>query len=1014
MIRRIRTMLVALGCVTQVVTPLLFSASYRAASVAPTLVSVTGLSSAAYFGQVAAQTDYGAGTPQPDYREFQDYAREQGRMAIDTSTQNPDGSFTFAPGPNGTSENMTIQDMFQTNPSPSEIEQLRDYDGNHNAILLRAYEDGDELDREVQQPNSTTPPAPATPRGEAYRILQRSADRARPDLSNDPMIRRSNDLLADRGQFLNTFGDCSTSTVSSTVGGTSRVPDYKFCEKINTPNQREDLYHDYEVFPFIELVNREGGGASPVSQSGSASCGPGCIEIYVGQIGDNYWRGSCTEHVQNVELRLIRPQALISASVVDIRWDDHTQLTVNNSVVFTSNEGYPRTEEVCERETSNVLEASIDITSIVRSTSTINFTQKTQVSDRGEGYSVIRILYDPKKLLDDRGYFPESAYNGARNLDDAGLCSNSSAVRQDNGEPQGIGPGQCATFHGNVTICPSDFTVPEPTINMSPFWRHTLITASCEPQYGTYCWTDVYGAQQCFTQTPDNTNNDNCTIYEDDPNCGFISSQCVEEATGTSTGHCYVTQFKYDCGLDVDTSFTAEQEQTTCSGAIQCLGESCYTQERELSNEFAQATAALAAVRQIAVDSQCNPATGKCFVFPGEALECKKAAGGIQDCCENPGPPTDFAQYITVLLAMDKVNTAVGGLEVMQPIYGAWDAFRGTVAENFSSVWSEVTQPFTSVLDGIGGGTVSSTTTTGASGAISDTAANTFLSETKQYLLEKTYDFLASISETLANSLITPTASAGGSGATSYALSPGMQSVANFAGGVMAAYAAYQAALLLIQVVFACEDTELQLAVKKELKVCESYGSYCKTSILGGCVETRYASCCYNSPLSRIMMTQIHQMLGTGPVSASARQIGSSTGDENNPYCAGLSIEDIERVDFNNINLDEWIAILTLAGTMPTDDDGSGETIAERYSMDSMTGSGSSLDTAEQGGPPRANAADRSIERAGTIGPSTVNQNLSNYFWNGDVEATSEANQPADTGAVNVPNQTGYRAPSTP
>lgn len=1009
MFKLLRAAVIALGYTTQTLTPLLVTAGPRVASLTPA-ARVVSVASFALTTSASAQGDYGAGTPTPDYQEFQDYAREQGRRAIGSSQQNADGTFTFNPDALGQGERMSVDEMFQTEPSQAEVDALRDFDGNHNAILLRAYEDAEDLDAQVQQPDSTSPPtAPATARGEAYRVLKESEDRARPDLSTDPLITRSNQLLSERGDLIETFGDCSTTTVSSTVGGSSRVPDYKFCEKINTPNQREDLYHDYEVFPFIELVNRAGGGASPVSQSGSATCGPGCIEIYVGQIGDNYWTGTCTEHVQNVQLRIIRPEALISASIIDIRWDDHTQLTVNGDVVFTSPDGYPQPGPSCELETSNVLESQIDITSAVRSTSIIDFTQKTQVARRGEAYSVVRILYDPKKLLDDRGYFPESAYTGARNLDDTELCSNSSAIRQDNTEPQGIGPGQCATFHGNVTICPSDFTEPEPTVQMSPFWRHTLITSSCEPQYGTYCWTDVNGVQQCFTQTPDNTNNDNCPELENDPNCGFISSQCVEGASGSSTGHCYVTQFKYDCGLDVDTSFTATQEQTSCGGAVQCLGESCYTQDRELSNEFAQATAALAAVRQIAVDSQCNPETGKCFVFPGEALECKKAAGGVQDCCENPGPPTDFTQYITVLLAMDQINSAVGGLEVMQPIYGAWDAFRGTVAENFSSVWSEVTQPFTSILDGIGGGTVSSTTTTGASGAISDTAASTFLSETKQFLMEKTYDFLSSISEQLANSLIDASASSGGSGATSYALSPGMQSAANFAGGVMAAYAAYQAALLLIQVVFACEDTELQLAVKKDLKVCEPYGSYCKTSILGGCIETRYASCCYNSPLSRIMMTQIHQMRGTGPVMASARQIGSSTGSVDQPFCQGLSIEDIDQVDFNEINLDEWIAILTLAGTVPTSSNGGD--IDERYSMEAITGAGSRLDTAEQGGPARANAADRTIERANTINPSQTNQNISNYFWNGDAEAAGQSNQPENNSAVSVPNQTGYTAP---
>lgn len=50
--------------------------------------------------------------------------------------------------------------------------------------------------------------------------------------------------------------------------------------------------------------------------------------------------------------------------------------------------------------------------------------------------------------------------------------------------------------------------------------------------------------------------------------------------------------------------------------------------------------------------------------------------------------------------------------------------------------------------------------------------------------------------------------------------------------------------------------------------------------------------CCYNSMLSRVIMQQAYPQLGIDPVASN---------------CVGLSIKQIQQLDFDKIDLTEWI-----------------------------------------------------------------------------------------------------------
>ena len=154
----------------------------------------------------------------------------------------------------------------------------------------------------------------------------------------------------------------------------------------------------------------------------------------------------------------------------------------------------------------------------------------------------------------------------------------------------------------------------------------------------------------------------------------------------------------------------------------------------------------------------------------------------------------------------------------------------------------------------------------------------------------------------------------------------------------MTAYMIYSIVMILIRIIWRCERDEFELGAKRELRSCHYVGSYCDSDFLGVCIEKQKAFCCFNTPLARIINEQAYP------------QLGRSWGDSEYPDCSGLSLHELERLDWSRIDLSEWLAILSEAGQFPSPGD---------LDIEALTGSGSMLNTGV-----RAGAAERSIQRA--------------------------------------------------
>ena len=104
----------------------------------------------------------------------------------------------------------------------------------------------------------------------------------------------------------------------------------------------------------------------------------------------------------------------------------------------------------------------------------------------------------------------------------------------------------------------------------------------------------------------------------------------------------------------------------------------------------------------------------------------------------------------------------------------------------------------------------------------------------------------------------------------------------------MMAWQAYNAAL-------ACDEADYKTATKSNAKLCYEYDAWCASQDCGlfGCTCTKFRTgkCCYNSKLARIINQQ-----GRG-------QLGLALSD-----CSGLTVENVQQLDWSRIDLSEFMA----------------------------------------------------------------------------------------------------------
>jgi hypothetical protein len=316
-----------------------------------------------------------------------------------------------------------------------------------------------------------------------------------------------------------------------------------------------------------------------------------------------------------------------------------------------------------------------------------------------------------------------------------------------------------------------------------------------------------------------------------------------------------------------------------------------------------------------------------CELFKGKKAECKIAVGGMQNCCENPVAVSlgDYINLTTKMMSMDAMTGQVMGLESYT---GVWDMATDAMATAYDAVFS----------------TAADTVATEAT----DSAVGILMEEIANEMMQYTYEWLANTFGEAVASMFFSTATTAGGATVATGASGAMATAGAALMVVYYAYLAYVVFNLLVNIVYECEDDEMDLAMKRDLLSTHYIGSYCAQKVLGSCIEKRNSYCQFDSPLSRIMMEQIYAQ----------PQMGLSWGTPENPLCSGVEIGDIDKVDWDKVNLDEWIGIL-----IQTDN----YTDMVDVDIESLTGMGSDLNYSDLESEARDNILERVTDQASHV-----------------------------------------------
>lgn len=742
--------------------------------------------------------------------------------------------------------------------------------------------------------------------GAAYQILRNQALKPKEKFENDPMLEQSRDVYRDMDLIAQGFSDCKVAESISQTTRPAHMPKYETCEVINKPAG------DCEAINTTRIE-------SSTHEVFVASQGRDVVTMRV-DLKNGTW-----EAVQpsDGEAKTAKIPAL-----------DYQAICSGGAAYKTDHVG---TWDWAGSGLPGDVDSSVDYTVVTPPTCENGLVGVLQIRDTASSDDLRYLLsgnftFKFVKLIENY-WSPDSCLAVVRGVND-GFCSGD-VSKTENLDAQG-----CTTI-SSIKICPGDpffnALAESPVPGVSKLAQSVAVRNSqCNFNVGQMdCWTDPQGKTQCPMNT--GSKGSTCQPFKENPQCGFVSSKCVNGASGPS-GTCYVYEETYDCGHSVNLPSYSNNTQYSCAGPIKCMGDECLDIRRESNGDFAQAAALLNAAQFMAQDMMCSAsATSEggdanvdlgCRVFAGEPGTCKIAVGGVQNCCEKP-ENVSLADYITMLMAVPKLDGAIMSLGDGSVAKGAYQVLRDPVMQG----WTEISKPFASYGENI-------------SGAVTEFVQplKQVYDEVMEQLTKAVQDVIQSAIESgLQSAGMEAGAAAGAANATapeasSQAAKEIMSNIGGAASTIMTVYTVYVVTMMMIQIIWACEQEEFQLNAKRQLKSCTHVGSYCKTKVLGACVEKREAYCCFNSPLSRIVNEQIRTQKGWG------------FGQPENPQCEGLTLDQIGSVDWSKINLDEWLGILQETGHFPT---------PGGINLDSLTGSGSILNTTGN----RLNAQDRATQR---------------------------------------------------
>lgn len=122
----------------------------------------------------------------------------------------------------------------------------------------------------------------------------------------------------------------------------------------------------------------------------------------------------------------------------------------------------------------------------------------------------------------------------------------------------------------------------------------------------------------------------------------------------------------------------------------------------------------------------------------------------------------------------------------------------------------------------------------------------------------------------------------------------------------------FDSAKMILQFLMPCNDSEIELATSLEIDAALYLGSYCGKKMSVGfskiCIRRDRSYCAWPTTLGKVIMSQ------------AKNQVGGGFGSTKNPDCKGLTIDQLQDLDWNQIDLTEWANKLLETDSIPSGD----------------------------------------------------------------------------------------------
>lgn len=418
---------------------------------------------------------------------------------------------------------------------------------------------------------------------------------------------------------------------------------------------------------------------------------------------------------------------------------------------------------------------------------------------------------------------------------------------------------------------------------------------------GTECWIDADGNEHCETVDPETQPNNECPQYDADPDCQLVRSECTDGAMA-SNGTCYVQSRLYECKKKIPggVSDPVIEERTTCAAgspgmtlAPDCMDGSCTKTEEVESASMSKAGAKMMLLQTFMNDTSTPP-----------GVVAANDVGGTSQLAAAQ-PKRSFTESV-----MDMVGVATANAQTMP------DPFQPPPGEEGND------EGDAAGLGGMAAGSLSGMSIRFFPGEKRDCMkalgglfncckkrppqdqAPTLWEYMKKNLIQANNKLGLTQEEGDGNGAFEKLLAGAGHQNLQEAFTSGLQSLKGGGKGSSSStdasmgkaydmFMEHETKEVKPKLAWYCDNDEFELAVGLQTGTCTHLGSFCQTKVLGMCVIKKDRYCCFNSPVTRIIREDM-----------SNKGI-ASLGTAKNPSCGGLTIEQVSRMNLDEINTDE-------------------------------------------------------------------------------------------------------------